>query len=1010
MNLFYRNRQLLILTLTLIVVWGLSAFFTLPRMEDPEITQRFASVVTFFPGATPERVESLVTEKVEQKLFELEEIESLRSTSSSGFSSVVVELKESIQNVDPVWSKVRNKISDVVPELPVGASEPEFRDESTSASALIVGLTWELDTPPNYTILRRLAKGLETELRSIPGTDRLELFGEPEEEIQVKISPAELARLGLTAQALAQQIQNSDAKLAAGQLRSSSSEFLLEINSALDSLERIRQIPIQVGNNGQVARLGEIATVTKGVQEPPDSLAIVEGYPAVVLSATVESQERVDLWAERSHQVLHQFEADLSDGIGLHLVLDQSQYALIVGSALPLASLIVFGCMKGLGIPLHQMSVTGIIIALGLLIDNAIVVVDEVQTRLREGLHPSDAVRSTVSHLAVPLVASTLTTVFAFIPIAASPGSVGEFIGTIGLTVILALLSSLFLSLTVIPALAGRLAQWEPLRFRQSWWHHGAGNAQLSNAYLWSLRATFRRPWLGVGLSLVLPAIGFVQFGALEQQFFPPTNRDQFQIELNLPTQTAIVQTQAQVLQARDLIRQHPDVDDVHWFLGKSAPSFFYNVSGRRENAANYAQAIVQLHSTERLRDTIQTLQQELDAAFPQAQVLVKQLEQGPPFDAPIELRIYGSEMEQLRQLGNQLRGELAQVDQVIHTQATLTEALPKLALNVDQVQGQRAGLDNSTIARQLDAVLEGAMGGSILEGTEDIPVRVRLSDQQRSHLENIASLDLVSGNETSGSNLIPLDAIANVELVPDLSTISRRNGQRVNTVQGYIAAGALPDTVLSRFQQQLQENDFILPSGYRLEYGGEADARGNAIANLLSTIGVLILLMTATLVLSFNSFGLAGLIATVAVCAIGLAALALWLFNSLFGFTAILGTLGLVGLAINDSIVVLAALRNDPLAREGDLYATQAVVFKSTRHVLATTLTTIVGFIPLLLDETGFWPPLAIAIAGGLGGATILALFYIPSAHLLLARRSRPRRPVDALPQENLELKPFAR
>ncbi|PSB60012.1 acriflavine resistance protein B, partial [filamentous cyanobacterium CCP1] len=539
MNLFYRNRQLLILTLTLIVVWGLSAFFTLPRMEDPEITQRFASVVTFFPGATPERVESLVTEKVEQKLFELEEIESLRSTSSSGFSSVVVELKESIQNVDPVWSKVRNKISDVVPELPAGASEPEFRDESTSASALIVGLTWELDTPPNYTILGRLAKGLETELRSIPGTDRLELFGEPEEEIQVKISPAELARLGLTAQALAQQIQNSDAKLAAGQLRSSSSEFLLEINSALDSLERIRQIPIQVGNNGQVARLGEIAEVTKGVQEPPDSLAIVEGYPAVVLSATVESQERVDLWAERAHQVLHQFEADLSDGIGLHQVLDQSQYvqqrlngvitnlvmgsgfviaisllmlgwksALIVGSALPLASLMVFGCMKGLGIPLHQMSVTGIIIALGLLIDNAIVVVDEVQTSLRQGLHPSDAVRSTVSHLAVPLVASTLTTVFAFIPIASSPGSVGEFIGTIGLTVILALLSSLFLSLTVIPALVGRLAQWEPFRFRQSWWHHGAGNAQLSNAYLWSLRATFRRPWLGVGLSFILPVIG----------------------------------------------------------------------------------------------------------------------------------------------------------------------------------------------------------------------------------------------------------------------------------------------------------------------------------------------------------------------------------------------------------------------------------------------------------------------------------------------------------------------
>ncbi len=1023
LNLFYRNRQLLILTLTLIVVWGLSAFLTLPRMEDPEITQRFSSVATFFPGATPERVESLVTEKVEQKLFELEEIESIRSTSRAGFSSVTVELKESIQNVDPVWAKVRNKMSDVVPELPPGASEPEFRDGTTSASALIVGLTWELDTPPNYAILRRVAKGLETEMRSLPGTDKLELFGDPTEEIQVTIAPAALARLGLTAQDLAQQIQASDAKVAAGQLRSANSEFLLEVDSALDSLERIRQVPIQIGSGGQVAQLGDIAEVTKGIQAPASNLAIANGYPAIVLSATVESQERVDLWAEQAHRVLDQFQANLSDGIGLHVVLDQSRYvqqrlngvivnlvmgsalvigvsllllgwksALIVGSALPLASLMVFGSMRILGIPLHQMSVTGIIIALGLLIDNAIVVVDEVQTRLRTGMRSADAVSTSVHHLVVPLLASTLTTVLAFVPIASSPGGVGEFIGTIGLTVILALFSSLFLSLTVIPALIGRLAHWEPFRLRQRWWHHGFANVQLTEAYNWSLRQVFRRPWLGIGLSLVLPIMGFIQFGSLEQQFFPPTNRDQFQIELNLPTQTAIAQTQTQVLQARDLIRQHPDVDEVHWFLGKSAPPFFYNVLGRQENAANYAQAIVQLNSTDHLRDTIQALQQELDAAFPQAQILVKQLEQGPPFDAPIELRIYGSEMEQLRRLGDHLRGELAQVEDVIHIQATLTEALPKLALNVDEVQARRAGLDNSAIARQLDTALEGVVGGSILEGTEDIPVRVRWGDQQRSDLANIASLDLQVGGANPDSNTVPLDAIANVNLVSDLSTISRRNGQRINTVHGYLTAGALPNTVLTRFQARLEQNNFTLPSGYRLEYGGEADARGNAIANLLSTVGVLMLLMVATLVLSFNSFGLAGLIASVAICSIGLAALALWMFNSLFGFTAILGTLGLVGLAINDSIVVLAALRDDPLARQGNARATQAVVLKATRHVIATTLTTIVGFIPLLLDETGFWPPLAIAIAGGLGGATILALYYIPSAHLLLARRKSPR------------------
>jgi multidrug efflux pump subunit AcrB len=235
----------------------------------------------------------------------------------------------------------------------------------------------------------------------------------------------------------------------------------------------------------------------------------------------------------------------------------------------------------------------------------------------------------------------------------------------------------------------------------------------------------------------------------------------------------------------------------------------------------------------------------------------------------------------------------------------------------------------------------------------------------------------------------MPLDAIASLTLVPDTATISRRNGQRINTVQGFITAGALPSTVLAAFQTRLRDQGFELPPGYRIEYGGEADARGTAVGNLLSTVGVLGILMTATLVLSFNSFGLAALIGTVAFLAVGLAALALKLFGSIFGFTAILGTLGLIGLAINDSIVVLAALREDPEARLGHPQAVEDVVFHATRHVVATTVTTIVGFVPLLLDPTGFWPPLAIAIAGGLGGATVLALYYIPSAYRLLNRWS---------------------
>lgn len=1023
--LFYRNRQLLILSLVLIIVWGLSSFLTIPRMEDPELVQRFGNITTFFPGATPERVETLVTEKIEQELFELEEIETIESTSSTGISIISVELKEAINDVDPVWSKVRSKLDDVAPELPAGASDPEYEDGEASASALIVGLTWELESPPNYTILQRLAEGLEDELRAVPGTDKVEVFGAPGEEIRVEIDPTALARLGLSTQQVAQQIQASDAKVAAGQFRSGETELLLEVESELDTLERVRRIPIQLGAVGQTTRLGDIATVSKGVEDPATELALINGLGAIAVSARVESDYRVDLWAQDARAVLQTYEVNLSDGIGLVTILDQSQYvkqrldgvisnlllgsglvigvslvmlgwksALIVGSALPLATLMVFGGMNVVGIPLHQMSVTGIIIALGLLIDNAIVTVDEVQLRLRAGRAPGEAVSETVQHLMVPLLASTLTTVLAFIPIATSPGGTGEFIGAIGSTVILAILSSLFLSLTIIAALVGLLHRWQPFPASMPWLQEGFSNRGLEQAYDATLYRLFRRPWLTIGVALVIPVFGFVQFGSLDQQFFPPTNRDQFQIEFELPSQAAIAQTQTQIIAARDRIRNHPAVDEVQWFLGKSAPSFFYNVVASRENAPNYAQGIVQLNSTEDLRGTIQTLQTEMDAAFPEAQVLVRQLEQGPPFDAPIELRLYGSEMATLRSLGNQLRGELITLPEVIHTRADLTEALPKLALNVDEVQARRVGLDNAAIAQQLDSSLEGAVGGSILEGTEDIPVRVRVANTTRGQLDRVASLDLVNSQNAT----IPLDALADVDLLPNLANISRYNGERINTVQAFITAGSLPANVLGELEQRLDEVGFELPPGYRLEYGGEADARGTAIASLFSTVGVLVIMMAAVLILSFNSFSLALVISSVAIASVGLAAAALWLFDSLFGFTAILGTLGLMGLAINDSIVVLAAIREDPEARQGNWRATAQVVFKSTRHVIATTVTTITGFIPLLLDPTGFWPPLAIAIAGGLGGATLLALYYVPAVHILLNRKGRRDRPPELI------------
>ena len=1140
-TLFYRNVRLLILTIILICVWGISSYFTLPRLEDPELVFRVGSVKTFFPGADAERVEALVTEKIEDKLTEIDEIEYYSSTSRAGSSIIKIELQDNInkQEVDLVWSRVRNKLDEVNNELPANIREPELEEIKLKAYAFIAALTWQQDDQPNYAILRREAEVLKERLESISGTEEVEIFGAPQEEIVVEINPQTLASYNLTAKELSQQITQSDAKIAAGQLRSQDNNLLIEVAGELDTLARIRQIPINFGSGGQFVPLQNIATISKGITEPANELALINGYPAVVIAAHVESGQRLDFWAKAAQQKMAEFQSELPSSIGLPIIFNQSDYvetrlnsliinlllgaalvfivtavmmglrsALIVGSALPISVLMVFGWMNWLDIPLHQMSITGLIVSLGILIDNAIIMVDEVQNRLRQGkmvenkarirrrgdaentfqknISPVSnpkvkaAITNSIKTLAIPLLSSTLTTILAFLPIALLPGSVGEFVGTIAITVIVAVSCSLFVSLTIIPALTAKLHPYSKMlpkspnpsksplkgettsslsyqvRVREyqvrvrkrsgllttpnsftppttemseassdniassrigrlggqndshtsispsvisskskskqnnSWLQTGFSLPVLTKLYRRTVKWAIAKPILSILLALLLPIVGFIQAGSLEQQFFPAADRDQLQIELELSPSVSLAQTQTTIQQIRQQIINDPEVKDVHWLLGKTIPRFYYNVAGARDQQSNYAQALVQLNSLTSSSLT-QKLQTKLDKAFPSAQIIVRQLEQGPPFAAPIEMRIYGSNLENLQSLGEAARQTLVQIPEVTHTRASLAEIQPQLEIQLDEEQARLAGLDRNSIAQQLDTTLEGAVGGSILEATEELPIRVRLGNQDRGNLAQISSLDLLATSPSLNSNennplaAVPLASLGKVEIKPELAQITRYNGQRVNTVQGFLTAGVLPAEILSQFQAKLINNNFSLPPGYTLEFGGEEKERNDAIGGLVSTVGVLIVLMVVVLVLSLGSFQLAAIIGIVAIASFGLGVFSIWLFGYPFGFNPIIGTVGLIGVAVNDSIVVLSAISNHPIAKTGNPKAIQKVVLHSTRHVLTTTLTTAIGFVPLLLSGGEFWPPLAVAIAGGVIGATLLALYFVPSAYSLL-------------------------
>ena len=400
---------------------------------------------------------------------------------------------------------------------------------------------------------------------------------------------------------------------------------------------------------------------------------------------------------------------------------------------------------------------------------------------------------------------------------------------------------------------------------------------------------------------------------------------------------------------------------------------------------------MVKLTSAEDLPRRINQLQSELDRGFPGSRILVRQLEQGPPFEAPIEVQVFGPDLKTLEQISQSINKILSQIPEVTHIRAEMAEPQPRLTVKLDEEETRLVGMTHQSVANQMYGTLEGSVGGMILEGTEEVPVRVRIGGAARKSVDQIEMLNIrpdqpLAGAEYSG---IPLTALGSIQLNAEQATITREDRRRMTEVQAYLEAGVLPAPVLADFQQRLAASDFVMPPGYQMQFAGEAAQRDDAVGNLLASVGILAVMMIAALVLSFRSFRLAALIGVVAFLAVGLGLGALWVFGFPFGFMAIIGTMGLVGVAINDSIVVLAAIQEDEAAKNGNETAILNVVLRASRHVVATSLTTIAGFLPLIIAGGGFWPPLAVTIAGGVGGATILALVFVPSCYLILMKRS---------------------
>ena len=1012
----YNNSRFLVLLIALIVVAGLGAINTLPRSEDPKITARFASIITQYPGASAERVEALVTELIENKIRKLPEINLVQSSSRPGFSVLQVELKDEVSDVVPVWARVRDLVGELPPFLPLGASQPVVDDDRGYAFTSLVALRWTGPGEVDLATMGRYAKELQNRLRNVAGTDFVDIQGQGREEVLVEIDPDLASSMQLSTQQISQLIAGADAKVSAGELNNQHNRMQLELVGELDSVERIRNIPVMASSDGYIFKLGDLAKIQRELHHPPETIATVERQRAIVVGIRMLPEFRVDRWTARVNQELEQFRQLLPSNVSAQVIFEQDSYtakrlgelvenvllglaiivvvllltlgwrsALIVGSSLPLTVMFTLACMKFYGLPIHQMSVTGLVVALGIMVDNAIVMADTVAQKRQQGKSGLQAVTSAIHHLWLPLLGSTLTTVLSFLPIVLMPGPAGEFVGGIALSVIFSLLGSYFISHVLVSTFSGRF-----LPERQTaahWYERGLTINWLSHAFKASLAASLRFPLLTLVLVMALPICGFIGAGKLTEQFFPPSDRDMFQIEVYLSPQASIFATEELTERLTEELYADPEVLSVSWFVGDNAPTFYYNLMPRQRGSKNYAQAMIKTDGFAAANRMIPELQKRFDANYPEAQILVRKLEQGPPFNAPVELRIYGPNLDQLKLLGDQYRQILSQVPDVIHTRASLQSGAPKVWLEVNEESARLSGLSLVEMAGQLQANLQGVVNGSVLEATESLPVRIRLAEEQRQALQDLGDFTFTS----SVAGNIPLASLAELELLPTRGEIPRRDGKRVNVVEGYLRADVLPDAVLQKFRAKLLEAEIALPAGYSLEFGGEGAERNEAVDNLLASVGVIMVLLLSVIVLSFNSFRLSLLIAVTAAQAAGLGLVSVYLADYPFGFTVIIALLGLVGLAINAAIVILAELRSDQRACLGDAEAIQFGVLSCARHITSTTITTVGGFMPLILAGGGFWPPFAVAIAGGTALTTLLSFFFVPVVFSLIAKGKRP-------------------
>ncbi|MEM9556027.1 MAG: efflux RND transporter permease subunit [Acidobacteriota bacterium] len=996
---------------------GVSSFLGLPQSEDPGFIVRTAVVQTTFPGASPERVEKLVTDKLEKAIQEIPELDAVRSRSKTGVSLIWVDVREEYTEMRPIWDDLRRKVDRVRDELPDGLIGPTVNDEFGDVFGIILTLTAD---GFSYRELDDVAQEVRDELLLLADVAKVEVFGAQDERIFVEYNNATLASYGMSPIQLQQILETRNIVMPGGSVETGDERITLEPTGNFETVEALRRTVIQIPGSGDLVALEDLASVSRGSVDPPRALVRCPRGPCLALAISMREggnivslgeqvRPRIDaMLAEYPIGVDFEFAqfapdivSELVDGfvanllqaiaiVTLVMLLSLGlRTGLVVSSLIPMAMLVTLFMMSIFDIGLDQMSIASLIIALGMLVDNAIVMSESILVSMREGKSPVAAAVDSAAELRIPLLTSSLTTAAAFLPIYLAESATGEYTAPLFKVVTITLLGSWLLSLTMIPLLCARFLRVD----RASSDGDDSFDTPFYRRYRGTLLFALRHRALFLAGVAAVFVVALVGLGRVPQIFFPANDAPIFTVELQLPVGTPIARTESVVERLEEHIRDTAWIGDgersegvVDWvsFIGNGGPKFKLTYNPGLASP-EFAILIVNATSRAEVDALIPRLEDFAVRSFPDAKTTIRPLENGPPAWPPVAVRLAARDTETLFDLVEETKVQLAAIPGTKLIDDNWGPRSKKLIVDIDEARARRAGVTNQDVAISLQAFFDGIDTTEFREDDALIPVTLRSVAAERNDLGKIETVNVYA--QSTGAS-VPLEQVADVSVAWQPAQIRRRDRVRTVTVEAGVAGDTTAAEVNAVLREWLAEEEASWPTGASWELGGteESSAEANAsIAAKLPIAGMIILLL---LVGQFNSLRRPAIILiTIPLGLIGVVA-GLLLARSYFGFMTLLGIISLAGIVINNAIVLLDRIR---LEIESNGLSPRRAILESAqrrlRPILLTTCTTVGGMLPLWWGGGAMWQPMAISIIFGLLFATALTLGVVPVLYSVFFR-----------------------